>query len=256
MVHQIVSTGKDKGEIPFRLIFKPNIYLATTWVKAYANLDNLRPHFDVEPRTVVNRLIQSFVPITDLSSPEKGTHCSFQLFFFLHFSVPTELYGPLVTSLTLVAVLQMNMKTSNTSLEEATLIETALTTCFGYWAFLTGVIIGLSYLCSTYINKIQVVLFLDFNLLKSYSGLQHCWIRNGQSRCRFVSSRAFPHRQDSLLHVLVHNLRRFKCPNGHCDCFKNCWCLATNSRIQHHYFYSHDIFGTVVSFCKPNHIRF
>jgi len=83
------------------------------------------------------------------------------------FSVPTELYGPLVTSLTLVAVLQMNMKTSNTSLEEATLIETALTTCFGYWAFLTGVIIGLSYLCSTYINKIQVLIFLDCKILKN-----------------------------------------------------------------------------------------
>ena len=59
-------------------------------------------------------------------------------------------------TLTLVAVLQMNMKTSNTSLEEATLIETALTTCLGYWLFLGGSILSMAYLCSTYINTVQV----------------------------------------------------------------------------------------------------
>jgi hypothetical protein len=50
-------------------------------------------------------------------------------------------------------------------LEEATLIETALTTCFGYWAFLTGVIIGLSYLCSTYINKIQACSIAGYGMV-------------------------------------------------------------------------------------------
>jgi hypothetical protein len=59
-------------------------------------------------------------------------------------------------TLTLVAVLQMNMKTSKTSIEEATLIETALTTCIGYWMFLSGAVLAMSYLCSTYINTVQV----------------------------------------------------------------------------------------------------
>ena len=62
----------------------------------------------------------------------------------------------MMTVLTLVAILQMNMKTSKTSLEEATLIETALTTCFGYWAFLSCFIYAAVYICSTYINTIQV----------------------------------------------------------------------------------------------------
>ena len=61
-----------------------------------------------------------------------------------------------MTCLTLVAVLQMNMKTSKTSIEEATLIETALTTCFGYWAFLSCFIYCAVYICSSYINTIQV----------------------------------------------------------------------------------------------------
>ena len=61
-----------------------------------------------------------------------------------------------MTVLTLVAVLQMNMKTSKTSLEEATLIETALTTCFGYWAAFSFVIYAAVYICSSYINTIQV----------------------------------------------------------------------------------------------------
>ena len=62
-----------------------------------------------------------------------------------------------MTTLTLVAVLQMNMKTSKTSIEEATLIETALTACFGYWAFLSCFIYCAVYVCSSYINTIQVV---------------------------------------------------------------------------------------------------
>ena len=66
-----------------------------------------------------------------------------------------------MTTLTLVAVLQMNMKTSKTSIEEATLIETALTACFGYWAFLSCFIYCAVYVCSSYINTIQVpLLFL------------------------------------------------------------------------------------------------
>ena len=76
--------------------------------------------------------------------------------FAFYLLVPSELYGPLMTCLTLVAVLQMNMKTSKTSIEEATLIETALTTCFGYWAFLSCFIYCAVYICSSYINTIQV----------------------------------------------------------------------------------------------------
>jgi len=127
-------TGKDKAQ---------------KWAKLYGDIDTLRPYFDVEPRTIANRVFQSFIPVTDLSTPEK---------------VPSELYGPLMTTLTLVAVLQMNMKTSKTSIEEATLIETALTACFGYWAFLSCFIYCAVYICSSYINTIQIISLAGYGI--------------------------------------------------------------------------------------------
>ena len=143
-VAEYLITGKNK---------------ALKLAKIYTDIDTLRPYFDVEPRTIANRIVQSFIPVTDLSSPEKGELFLFTSSLFIYFcssSVPSELYGPLMTVLTLVAVLQMNMKTSKTSLEEATLIETALTTCFGYWAAFSFVIYAAVYICSSYINTIQV----------------------------------------------------------------------------------------------------
>ena len=57
VAHHVWSAGKDKAQ---------------RWAKIYGNLDNLRPYFDVDPRTVANRVLQSFIPVTDLSTPEKG----------------------------------------------------------------------------------------------------------------------------------------------------------------------------------------
>ena len=57
LAEQLWITGKDKAQ---------------KWAKLYGNIDTMRPYFDVEPRTIANRIVQSFIPITDLSSPEKG----------------------------------------------------------------------------------------------------------------------------------------------------------------------------------------
>ena len=57
LASQLWITGKDK---------------AAKWAKLYTDIDTMRPYFDVEPRTIANRIVQSFIPITDLSSPEKG----------------------------------------------------------------------------------------------------------------------------------------------------------------------------------------
>ena len=54
----VIKVGKDR---------------AARWAKVYGNLDNLRPYFDVDPRTLLNRMLYSFIPVTDLTSPEKGT---------------------------------------------------------------------------------------------------------------------------------------------------------------------------------------
>ena len=56
-VAEYLITGKNK---------------ALKLAKIYTDIDTLRPYFDVEPRTIANRIVQSFIPVTDLSSPEKG----------------------------------------------------------------------------------------------------------------------------------------------------------------------------------------
>ena len=102
-----------------------------------------------------------------------------------------------MTVLTLVAVLQMNMKTSKTSLEEATLIETALTTCFGYWAAFSFVIYAAVYICSSYINTIQV----RQNILTGFGP----WIPENISYFQIVSLAGY----GICSHVLVSFLSEF-----------------------------------------------
>ena len=58
-VAEYLITGKNK---------------ALKLAKIYTDIDTLRPYFDVEPRTIANRIVQSFIPVTDLSSPEKGDY--------------------------------------------------------------------------------------------------------------------------------------------------------------------------------------
>ena len=57
VANELWITGKDK---------------AAKWAKLYGDIDTLRPYFDVEPRTIANRVFQSFIPVTDLATPEKG----------------------------------------------------------------------------------------------------------------------------------------------------------------------------------------
>ncbi|NP_001400973.1 protein YIPF3 isoform 3 [Mus musculus] len=65
----------------------------------YANIDILRPYFDVEPAQVRSRLLESMIPIKMVNFPQK---------------VAGELYGPLMLVFTLVAILLHGMKTSDT----------------------------------------------------------------------------------------------------------------------------------------------
>ncbi|PNI77453.1 YIPF3 isoform 13, partial [Pan troglodytes] len=122
----------------------------------YANIDILRPYFDVEPAQVrsrtlclpagrggsrlesqhfgkprradhkvrrsrpswLTRLLESMIPIKMVNFPQK---------------IAGELYGPLMLVFTLVAILLHGMKTSDTIIREGTLMGTAIGTCFGYW---------------------------------------------------------------------------------------------------------------------------
>lgn len=64
-------------------------------LNSYGRIDLFRPYFDVEPRQVRNRLIQSFIP----RRPSQ-------------MNVSSDMYGPTMIILTLVALLLYSMKSS------------------------------------------------------------------------------------------------------------------------------------------------
>uniref|UniRef100_A0A673CL19 Protein YIPF3 n=1 Tax=Sphaeramia orbicularis TaxID=375764 RepID=A0A673CL19_9TELE len=96
----------------------------------YANIDILRPYFDVEP-------VQK---------------------------IAGELYGPLMLVFTLVAILLHGMKTSDTVIREGTLMGTAIGTCFGYWLGVSSFIYFLAYLVNAQITMLQMLSLLGYGL--------------------------------------------------------------------------------------------
>ncbi|KAM9803775.1 LOW QUALITY PROTEIN: protein YIPF3 [Neosynchiropus ocellatus] len=115
----------------------------------YANIDILRPYFDVEPVQVRNRLIESMIPVRMINFPQK---------------IAGELYGPLMLVFTLVAILLHGMKTSGTVIREGTLMGTAIGTCFGYWLGVSSLIYFLSYLVNAQITMLQMMSLLGYGL--------------------------------------------------------------------------------------------
>ncbi|XP_047459088.1 protein YIPF3 [Mugil cephalus] len=115
----------------------------------YANIDILRPYFDVEPVQVRSRLIESMIPVPMINFPQK---------------VAGELYGPLMLVFTLVAILLHGMKTSGTVIREGTLMGTAIGTCFGYWLGVSSFIYFLSYLVNAQITMLQTLSLLGYGL--------------------------------------------------------------------------------------------
>ncbi|KAM9154393.1 protein YIPF3 isoform 1-T1 [Pangshura tecta] len=115
----------------------------------YANIDILRPYFDVEPIQVRNRLLESMIPMKMINFPQK---------------IAGELYGPLMLVFTLVAILLHGMKTSDTIIREGTLMGTAIGTCFGYWLSVSSFIYFLAYLCNAQITMVQMLSLLGYGL--------------------------------------------------------------------------------------------
>ncbi|KAH1172910.1 protein YIPF3 [Mauremys mutica] len=115
----------------------------------YANIDILRPYFDVEPIQVRNRLLESMIPMKMINFPQK---------------IAGELYGPLMLVFTLVAILLHGMKTSDTIIREGTLMGTAIGTCFGYWLGVSSFIYFLAYLCNAQITMVQMLSLLGYGL--------------------------------------------------------------------------------------------
>uniref|UniRef100_A0A671Y150 Protein YIPF3 n=1 Tax=Sparus aurata TaxID=8175 RepID=A0A671Y150_SPAAU len=115
----------------------------------YANIDILRPYFDVEPVQVRSRLIESMIPVRMINFPQK---------------IAGELYGPLMLVFTLVAILLHGMKTSGTVIREGTLMGTAIGTCFGYWLGVSSFIYFLAYLVNAQITMLQTLSLLGYGL--------------------------------------------------------------------------------------------
>uniref|UniRef100_A0A3Q2YJE8 Protein YIPF3 n=2 Tax=Hippocampus comes TaxID=109280 RepID=A0A3Q2YJE8_HIPCM len=115
----------------------------------YANIDILRPYFDVEPAQVDGRLIESMIPGRMINFPQK---------------IAGELYGPLMLVFTLVAILLHGMKTSGTVIREGTLMGTAIGTCFGYWLGVSSLIYFLAYLLNAQITLLQTLSLLGYGL--------------------------------------------------------------------------------------------
>jgi len=118
----------------------------------YSNIDVLRPYFDVEPKDVLVRLGQSLVP----RKPVKPQ------------TVAGELYGPMMVVMTLIALLLFSMKHSGHTVQEGTLMGTAIGVCFGYWVGASGFYYFLSYLCNSHITLLQI-----FSLV-GYALFSHC----------------------------------------------------------------------------------
>lgn len=115
----------------------------------YANIDILRPYFDVEPVQVRSRLMESMIPVRMINFPQK---------------IAGELYGPLMLVFTLVAILLHGMKTSGTVIREGTLMGTAIGTCFGYWLGVSSFIYFLAYLVNAQITMLQMLSLLGYGL--------------------------------------------------------------------------------------------
>uniref|UniRef100_A0A0N5AUD4 Protein YIPF3 n=1 Tax=Syphacia muris TaxID=451379 RepID=A0A0N5AUD4_9BILA len=122
---------------------------------SYGRVDIFRPYFNVVPKQVRSRLIQSLIP----RKPSK-------------MSVATDLYGPLMIILTLVALLLLSMKSSGFVVKDGTLMGTALLTCFGAWIVISLIISTVSYILSTDVTSSFAICFTKF--FKGYSLFGHC----------------------------------------------------------------------------------
>lgn len=118
-------------------------------INLYANIDVLRPYFNVEPREVRDRLINSIIP--KFSSGSKPVLIS-------------ELYGPLMLVLTLIALLLYGMKSSGHIVKEGTLMGTAFGVCFGYWLGAAAFVYFLAYICSVQLSYMQTLSLMGYAL--------------------------------------------------------------------------------------------
>ncbi|CAD6190130.1 unnamed protein product [Caenorhabditis auriculariae] len=115
--------------------------------KSYGRIDLFRPYFDVEPAEVRARLIRSFVP----KKPSQ-------------MATSPDLYGPTMLVLTMVALLLYNMKSSGYTVQNGTLMGTAMFSCFGSWLLISGGLYVLCFLLSAEVPMLHLVSTFGYSL--------------------------------------------------------------------------------------------
>jgi len=116
----------------------------------YGNIDILRPYFDVEPKEVQSRLLNSLIPV-------KRAEAS-------RYVVPRELYGPTMLVFTLIALLLYQMKTAEHKVDEGTLMGTAFGMCFTYWIGTSSFVWFVAYVCNINLAILQVLSMIGYAL--------------------------------------------------------------------------------------------
>jgi len=119
----------------------------------YAGLDYIRPYFDVDLQTVLQRLLDSLYPRKSSALLDSGK---------------PDLYGPVMLLFTLIAILLYGMKMSHVKIEEGTLMGSAFALCWMYW-----IVIALAYRAGAYICSMPLT-FLEALSLTGYGFFGYC----------------------------------------------------------------------------------
>lgn len=180
---QVLAAGKSQARRFFDL---------------YSNIDHLRPYFDVEPKDVVARLGYSLVP----QKPGKPQ------------TVPGELYGPLMVVFTLVSVLLFSMKYNDHTVQEGTLMGTAIGVCFGYWLGGSSFYYFIAYLCNAHITLLQIVSLTGYGLFSHVLCIFIATVTHESSHSLFLFSLILVGGLSSLKMVCVYVSRTWSRKHG------------------------------------------
>lgn len=115
----------------------------------YGNIDILRPYFNVEPKEVQKRLLNSLIPRRSAAEKQE---------------VPRDLYGPVMVVLTMIALLLYQMKTADHKVADGTLMGSAIGVCFTYWLGASLLVWFLSYVCSLHLTIVQTLSMIGYGM--------------------------------------------------------------------------------------------
>eukprot|EP00043_Microstomoeca_roanoka_P002689 m.39786 g.39786 ORF g.39786 m.39786 type:complete len:271 (+) comp11654_c0_seq1:285-1097(+) len=122
---------------------------ASKLVSTYARIDVLRPYFDLDPKDLRQRLLQSIWP----------------RFTRQQQVIAADMYGPIMLALTLSAVLLLSMKSTGHILRrEGTLIGTSFAVSFGYWISLAGIMYAFGFIFNTNVTVIELLAVTGYSL--------------------------------------------------------------------------------------------